>query len=215
MATSSEPAPTRTARRKAATRRSLLDAACALLVERGTLEISIQEVTDRADVGFGSFYNHFASKDDLFEEAVGELLEEAGRHIDAVNTGVADPAGVFATGMRLSVRMATSAPAVARVFEQGGMRYLGQDRGLAPRARRDIAAAADAGRFVVPDVELALATVAGALFAFLHLRLADPPQASDDDGDVVTELVLRALGLAPDEARALAHGPVPPAAATP
>jgi len=28
---------------------------------------SIQEITDTADIGFGSFYNHFESKDQLFQ----------------------------------------------------------------------------------------------------------------------------------------------------
>ena len=49
------PAPTRVDRRKARTRRALVDAARALLVERGTDDVSIQEITTRADVGFGSF----------------------------------------------------------------------------------------------------------------------------------------------------------------
>jgi AcrR family transcriptional regulator len=30
---------------------------------------SIQGVTDEADIGFGSFYNHFDSKEQVFETA--------------------------------------------------------------------------------------------------------------------------------------------------
>jgi len=49
------PITTRLDRRKACTRRALLDAAQAFIVERGTTDVSIQEITERADVGFGSF----------------------------------------------------------------------------------------------------------------------------------------------------------------
>jgi len=62
-------------RRKARTRASLVAAARTLLASRDPAEISIQEITDAADVGFGSFYNHFRSKQDLFDAAVDEVLE--------------------------------------------------------------------------------------------------------------------------------------------
>ena len=40
---------------------------------------SIAEITEEADIGFGSFYNHFDSKEQLFGTASGELLEQWGR----------------------------------------------------------------------------------------------------------------------------------------
>ena len=64
--------PTRLDRRKARTRRALVDAARRIVADRGTTQVSIQDITDEADVGFGSFYNHFESKDDLAREAVAK-----------------------------------------------------------------------------------------------------------------------------------------------
>jgi AcrR family transcriptional regulator len=44
----------------------LIDAASGLIAEGRGERASIQEITGRADVGFGSFYNHFESKEQLF-----------------------------------------------------------------------------------------------------------------------------------------------------
>ncbi len=50
-------------RRKARTRQALIDAAVQLIAEGRGERASIQEITEAADIGFGSFYNHFASKE--------------------------------------------------------------------------------------------------------------------------------------------------------
>ena len=51
--------PTRLDRRKAQTRQALIDAAVRLIAEGRGERASIQEITEEADIGFGSFYNHF------------------------------------------------------------------------------------------------------------------------------------------------------------
>ena len=46
-------------RRKRETRSRLLEAALRLMAEKGMEGVAINEITEAADVGFGSFYNHF------------------------------------------------------------------------------------------------------------------------------------------------------------
>ncbi|MGB1581288.1 MAG: TetR/AcrR family transcriptional regulator, partial [Nevskiales bacterium] len=53
----------RGARRKRQTRDKLMKAALQLMAERGKDGVAINEITEAADVGFGSFYNHFESKE--------------------------------------------------------------------------------------------------------------------------------------------------------
>ena len=62
-------------RRKARTRQALVEAAVRLIAEGRGERSSVQEITEAADIGFGSFYNHFASKEELFEIASEEVLE--------------------------------------------------------------------------------------------------------------------------------------------
>lgn len=206
-----EQPPTRVDRRKARTRRALVDAARALLVERGTDDVSIQEITTRADVGFGSFYNHFTTKTELFEVAVTEALAEHGAYLDEVTAGIADPAEVFAVSYRATAMLADTRPAMAKILVQIGPAYMADEHGLGPRALRDIERAVAADRFVVEDPRLALVSIAGTLFAYLQTRLTQPDAFGPAAPDHLAEQVLRMLGMPARSARVVAHRPLPPA----
>ena len=67
------PRVSRLDRRKARTRQALIDAAVRLIAEGRGDRASIQEITEEADIGFGSFYNHFDSKEQLFQTASEEV----------------------------------------------------------------------------------------------------------------------------------------------
>ncbi|MFI9812533.1 TetR/AcrR family transcriptional regulator [Saccharothrix variisporea] len=205
---SAEPA-TRTERRKALTRRKLIDAARRILAGDTHSTASIQDITDAADVGFGSFYNHFSSKAELFETAVSEVLEELGQLLDELSTTVDDPAVAFAQSLRLATRHGISLPETAQVLVRHGMAYIDADAGLAPRALRDIEAGVASGRFLVRDTRLALATTAGALLAVLHLSLTHPDAVTDATCDEAAEQLLRMLGVPPEEAHEIATAPLP------
>jgi len=52
----------------------------------------ILELTQAADVGMGSFYNHFESKEQLFHAAVEEALDAHGALLDRLSADTDDPA---------------------------------------------------------------------------------------------------------------------------
>jgi AcrR family transcriptional regulator len=199
----------RVERRKADTRNKLIHAGRALLASNTASTASIQDITDAADVGFGSFYNHFHSKSELFQAAVLEVLEELGQLLDEVSSDVEDPAVAFAQSVRLTMRVAVARPETAQVLVQHGLAYIDADEGLAPRALRDIEAGAASGRFRVADPRLALAVTAGALLAVFHVSLVDSERVTDAACDEVAEQLLRMLGIPVDEARELAAAPLP------
>ena len=60
------PRASRLDRRRARTRQALIGAAARLIAEGRGERASIQEITEEADIGFGSFYNHFDNKEQLF-----------------------------------------------------------------------------------------------------------------------------------------------------
>ena len=72
-------ASTRTQKRALRTRRKLLGAALAMFYDRGVDSTTIEEITERADVGKGTFYRHFTCKEDLVlalvEDAIDRLLK--------------------------------------------------------------------------------------------------------------------------------------------
>jgi AcrR family transcriptional regulator len=66
-------------RKKELMRQALLAAAIALFGDRGFLNTRIEDITDRADLAKGAFYNYFDSKEALLAELIREgikILEE-------------------------------------------------------------------------------------------------------------------------------------------
>src|SRR5689334_24205499 len=108
-------------RRKARTRAALVAAARELLASRDAAEVSIQEITDAADVGFGSFYNHFETKEDLFRAAVASTVEEWALFRDEAVAALDDPAEVFAASFRMAGRLQRQAPELARALLNSGL----------------------------------------------------------------------------------------------
>jgi AcrR family transcriptional regulator len=201
---------TRLDRRKARTREALISAARTILAERGTADVSIQEITELADVGFGSFYNHFTSKAELFEQAVAEALEEYGQILDDRTEGIDDPAEIFAARMRLTGRLARSHQHVVKIVLRVGLDLLGKETGLSPRALRDLRRGMESGRFSVQNPFVALACAGGSLLAFLRLTMDHPEMVDESLADEFAQHVLLMLGMSPEAAREVAHRPLPP-----
>ncbi len=58
---------------KQATRERIIDSAQRLFARRGFTEVSIDEIMNDAGLTRGGFYNHFATKEDLYAEAVTQI----------------------------------------------------------------------------------------------------------------------------------------------
>jgi AcrR family transcriptional regulator len=199
---------TRTDRRRMRTRAALLGAARTVLAE-GRTNVPVLEITQAADVGLGSFYNHFDSKDELFQAVLDEALEQYGDLLDRLTADIADPAVVFATSLRLTGRLQRLEPEVSRVILNNGLGLVNSSYGLAPRALRDITAAAAAGRFQVADPVLALHTVAGAVLGLATLLHAHPERDDAADADQLAHDILRMFGLDAADADAICALPLP------
>ncbi len=196
-------------RRKARTRQALVDAAVRLIAEGRGERASIQEITETADIGFGSFYNHFESKEQLFETASSEVLERWGQVIDRACAGISDPAEVFSLSLRISARLGWTHPEVGRFITGAGLDLLDASGGLTPRALRDIQGGQAAGQFTVADADIALSAVAGGLVGLLRKRQSNSALVPETSVDDLAEACLRLLGLPPAKARRLARLPLP------
>ena len=204
----SKAASTRGARRRAQTRSALIKAAQQLLAENRT-NVAILEITQLADVGMGSFYNHFESREQLFEAAVEDALELQGAFLDQVTTDLDDPAEAFARSFRLVGRLHRHFPELSKVILSQGAALVTSDHGLAPRAMRDIRAAVEAGRFSSSDPAAALLIAGGAALA-LAQHLHDHPEVDDAAlTDTVTESLLLMLGLSAEDAREIVAHELP------
>ena len=119
-----------------------------------------------------------------------------------------DPAEAFACSFRLTGRLFRQRPQESRVLLSSGLALLSSDRGVAPRARRDVVAGIEAGRFHVEDLTLAMAVVGGALLGLGQLLHDEPDRDDAEAADTVTEHVLRLLGMPDDEAHRICQLPL-------
>ncbi len=198
----------RLTRRKQRTRGALIKAAQAFIAA-GKVNVPVLEITQAADVGMGSFYNHFDSKEQLFEAAVAEVLDAHGALLDHLTASLDDSAETFACSFRLTGRLFRRRPQESQILLANGIALLSSDLGLAPRALRDIEAAVQAGRFTVDDPQLALAVAGGALLGLGNLLRDQPDRDDARAADTVTEDVLRLFGLSAEEARDICRRPLP------
>ncbi len=101
----------------------------------------VLEITQAADVGMGSFYNHFESKEELFEAAITDVLDVHAGLLDAYTKSFEDPAEAFACSYRLTGWMFRRRPQESRVLLSSGLATLVLGtRAWYRRARRDIIA---------------------------------------------------------------------------
>jgi AcrR family transcriptional regulator len=177
-------------------------------VAAGKLNASVLEITQAADVGMGSFYNHFDSKEQLFQAALNEFLDEFGALLDGLPP-VEDTAETFARSFRLTARWLRRRPDKARVLLNVGFGQPFSGRGLALRALRDITAANQIGRFHVADPELAVILCTGAQLGLTQLHQDQPERDVAQAADQVAEDLLRVYGLSSDEAREICCRPLP------
>lgn len=86
----------------------------------------------RQHVGMGSFYNHFATKEELFEAALTDALDDLGTLLDSFTGSISDPAEAFAANYRLSGWLFRYRPQEAALLLAHGGSLIMSNRGLSP-----------------------------------------------------------------------------------
>jgi AcrR family transcriptional regulator len=159
------PAPDRHARRREQTRARLLEAARALFARQGVDNTRISEITDEADVGFGSFYNHFDSKEAIIEAVLAETVAAQAEAVAAVSRQLDDPAEVIAAAHRHFVRRARSDPDWGWLLVRLDVSHNVMLAALGPFAQRDLRRGIKAGRLRVSDQRIATAAAGRCLLS--------------------------------------------------
>jgi AcrR family transcriptional regulator len=73
----------RRARRRHATHDAIRRAALQLVAKHGLDQVSIEMITERADVGYRTFFNHFANKEDALVDPGGPRASRVAAALDA------------------------------------------------------------------------------------------------------------------------------------
>jgi AcrR family transcriptional regulator len=211
MVAPEEPAYGRRAKTKSATRIKLLTAAYKLMSTRGVGTTAINEITQAADVGFGTFYNYFESKDDIATQVLDCTINTLGQRFDLTNRAakVKDPVQVIANSIRLCSREMSANPIWNWWLQRPDLMVDRMRVGFGPFGLRDMKLATAGGKYKVADNDLETA------WSFLIWLLAGSckdiaegrhPEAS---GSHMCEAVLRVMGVDLDTAHKISHLPLP------
>jgi AcrR family transcriptional regulator len=216
----------RGARRKRETRSRLLEAALELMAERGMEGVAINEITEAADVGFGSFYNHFESKEAIHDAVVEWALEEFGNRLDRLVSEISDPAEVIAVSVRHALLRAQRDPIWGKLLTREGFSARSLERGLGRRLFRDFRRGIAAKRFTAADSPMAFVSIGGTVLGAiaLELQLASPQGKEaailrelgfnfENGPERIAAMLLQMLGLSRTEAERTANRPLPPGGA--
>ena len=212
----------RGARRRRETRSRLLEAALKLMAEKGMEGVAINEITEAADVGFGSFYNHFESKEAIYAAVMEWVFDEFANAIEAVLGEISDPAEVLAVSTRYTVMRALREPLWGQFLVREGFSAGSIDRGLGRRLWRDIKKGIAAKRLTVADPLMSFASVGGTILGAIALALQLGSQQRQQSAtfkelgsdlehlpERAAKVALEALGLGRAEAEKVAYRPLP------
>jgi len=202
-----EPTLGRRERRKAQTRERLLAAARTLIAEGGVDAVSIGEVTERADIGFGTLYTYFDSKDALIEAVVAEAMSQTATIIGTRALESGDPAEMASISYRRFLSYAGDEPELARVLLGLPDAESLFEEALAPLARRVLERGVSERRFDIADLELALTSISASALAAMRASLDG--RLGPDAGVHGAVMMLRGFGVPDDEAREIAARPLP------
>jgi AcrR family transcriptional regulator len=189
--------------KRTATRARLLRAARELIGEGGFDAVTIADVTERAEVGFGTFYGYFDTKDAIVRAVVLDAIEQLADANDALTADLEDPAEVIAVAVKHTLGMVHTDPVFAAFIVQVGLSAEDDLWGaLRQRLARDVKRGVQSGRFSVDKVAVVGHMIGGVVFAVLRAKLRGELGRAADAHTAASILVL--LGLPEGEAAEIA-----------
>lgn len=201
----------RLAKKRRLTRAKLLEAAYHVMSDGGVDAAKIKDITDKADIGFGTFYNYFESKDRLASQVLDCLINDFGRRNIVATRALAkkDPALIMPVSIRLVLRTVMASP----LWQWWALRPdLLVDRmreGFGPFAMRDMREAARRGIFQLDEANIpaAWALAVWMMVAGIHdVVVGDRLLESEV---FVVESIMRLMGVSPEDARRVASTRLP------
>jgi AcrR family transcriptional regulator len=194
--------------RRARMRRRLVESAMRVFAQKGVGASVIEDVIADAGVSRGTFYNYFASNDDLLAAAKEELGRDL---VDVAETRVMQVAGGanrLAVGALLFLGVARDCPLFGRFMARVGLQATGPGGLIHRYMPTHIQDGVTEGDFLPMPLPVALDLIAGAAIAGVERMMRG--DAGPDHPAQIVAAILRGLGMAPGDAARIAFQPVAP-----
>lgn len=201
----------RVQKRQLRTRANLARVAHKLMSEQGIDATTIQQITAEADVGFGTFYNYFQSKDEIAEKVLDCVIHNLGVRNREANrlAGVSDPVAVIAFSVRLTAREMLTDPMWNWWIRRTDLMVRRMNAGFRVFGYQDMAAAQQEGLLHLPDSNVEISwsyliwLLAGTITDLMEGQA--PPEAEA----MMTQAIMRVMGVDPEHAAKVARAELP------
>lgn len=181
------------------TRLALIDSTVEVIAQKGMDLAKISDITEHAGLANGTFYNHFADKDEILTEAAQRVAVEMAREIDNEMRAVDSAVARMVTATTRAIRMAVSESAWGAVII-GALQHLPPVRGdILQFLRADLQLGVDQGMFDIELDEFFLDQIASLIIVSIRTQIetgADSVKTAR-----ACEGILRLCGLTPAKAQ--------------
>jgi AcrR family transcriptional regulator len=197
----------RTERKRHRTRKALIDATRKLAYRGGQEKISVQDITEEADVGLGTFYNYFEHKQAIFEAVLDDIQEMYDMQLEKFSANIKDPAMLMAATLKYTFQHALNNEDWL-IF----LAYSGRSRNeilhqSLSQCRSFLQQGMSAGRFKIGDIQFTLDLISG-MVRHVILGISEGNLEPDASKEAI-RCILRMLGIPDVVARALSESPLP------
>ncbi|OWJ98608.1 TetR family transcriptional regulator [Pseudomonas sp. A46] len=192
------------------TQRRIHQAAFRLFATKGTSQVNILDLAQEAGVARGTIYSNVESMESLFEAVASHLAGEMHERVKKSFSTLSDPAQRLAHGIRLFIRRAHEDSQWGAFIHKFAMSNSALREMFTSQATTDLLSGLASGRYrfqqeqLLSVITLISSSVLGSIFLVLEGH-----KTWREAGTDTAEFVLRALGVPPEEARALATMELP------
>jgi AcrR family transcriptional regulator len=192
------------------TQRRIHQAAFRLFAEKGTSQVNILDLAQEAGVARGTIYSNIESMESLFEAVAGQLAREMHERIKKSFDALEDPAQRLANGIRLFIRRAHEDSQWGAFIHKFAMSNSSLREMFISQATTDLMNGLSSGRYKFQQEQLlcVITLISSSVLGSIFL-VQEGHRTWRESGSDTAELVLRALGVPPEEARVLATTELP------
>jgi AcrR family transcriptional regulator len=186
------------------------EAALRLFAEKGSTQITVSALAEEAGMARGTVYNNIKKPHLLFESVATRLVDEMHQRIVSTFNPALDPAIRLANGIRFFIRRTHQEPTWGRFINRFAHSEESLKKLFAGPPIQDVLLGLSQKRYDFKREQLHAvgALIAGTVLSSMPLVLYGKGTWQEVGSDAA-ELVLRALGVASQEAKDLASLPLP------
>ncbi|PWU28969.1 hypothetical protein DK254_12420 [Pseudomonas sp. RW407] len=188
------------------TRSKLLIAAQELALEGGASALTVYNLTERAEMAPGTFYNYYRTREDVLDDICALLVMATRQVVSQAIEGLTDLQAIVATSVRQTLRMAAPGQDIGHLLFDASLPTQNFILGMRQFFRRDLEEGMGNGAFQVVNEAAVIAMVSGSSYGVMQDIYQErlPMEMIED----IAEMTLRVLGVEAAVAAAQARLPI-------